>query len=134
MLAHYLVDRGHSRNAAIGGRRRFESNSEGFPPRSKAYGQCRFRPFIEKRTEKSSVSAIQDIRDAGVAKTRQLRGVDPALRGAPGMEGLGHGAVLNRHQAGRLRSRDAKSVLGLMGVQTEDLRGGRSGDENSSRA
>ena len=62
---------------------------------------------------------------------REQRPVEPALRRAPGMHALDHGAVLRGHQAGRLRAGDAERVHGLLGVEAERARRAGGGREHA---
>ena len=60
-------------------------------------------------------------REAGL---RQPRRQHAGLRGAPGMQRLGHGAEI-RHRAGRERGRDRDRIGGLVGIQPIEPRAGR---------
>src|SRR5206468_11360405 len=62
----------------------------------------------------AAVRRLEHIADAGEARLRQERAIEPALRGAAGMHALDHGAVLRGHQAGRLGAGDAERVHGLL--------------------
>ena len=61
------------------------------------------------------------------------RAVKPALRRAAGMHALDHGAVLRRHQAGRLGAGDAERVHGFLGIECQPARRAGGGRENPDR-
>ena len=49
------------------------------------------------------------------------------------MHALDHGAVLRRHQSGRLRSGDAERVHGALRIETKPARGAGGGREHAER-
>ena len=133
MLAHNGINRGHRGDTSVRRRRRFKSNAQDMPVRSEAFRQRRTSPIVQESAEKRPVAAIEHVRNARIVPLRELGGIDAALRGAPGMERLGHRAVLHRHQAGSLRAGNSESLLCPLRVQAKDVRGSGSRDKHSRR-
>ena len=81
---------------------------------------------------KAAIGRFEHVDDAGEAGLRQQRAVKPALRRAPGMHALDHGAVLRGHQSRGLRAGDAERVHGLVGGEAQGggraRRGGKHAD------
>ena len=76
-----------------------------------------------ERRAKTAIGRLEHIDDAGEAVAREQRAVKPALRRASRMHALDHGAVLRRHQAGRLGACDAERMHRLLGGKSQAARG-----------
>ena len=134
VLAHDFVDCCHRRDAAVGCRRGFEADAEYFPALAEPGSQVFLRALADQRTQKSAVWRFQHVRNSGVTQPRELGRIHAALRRASRMKPLGHRALLHGHQAGALRPGDAQRVLYLHGIETQQARRRRSGDEHARRA
>ena len=76
--------------------------------RSKQIGGAR------ERGAEAAVGRLEHVDDPGEAAAGEQRPIEPALGRAAGMHALDHGAVLRRHQAGRLGAGDAERMHGLL--------------------
>ncbi len=78
-----------------------------------------------ERGAEASIGALEHILDARESFSREQRAIEPALARPARMHPLDHRAKLRRHQTGRLRSRDAEGMNGL--VRRESQRTRRAG-------
>ena len=100
----------------------FQRNAHGLEALAEPGTQRREIEAILRAREgraKAAIGRFEDVDDAGEVLPRQQRRIKPALRGASGMHALDHGAVLRRHQAGRLRAGNAKRVHGGVGGKSQ---------------
>ena len=84
-----------------------------------------------KRRAEAAIRRLEHVDDAGKTLARQQRGIKPALRRAAGMHALDHGAILRRHQAGRLRAGDAERVHGRVRRRAPSARAAPAAAENT---
>ncbi len=112
----------------------FERDAHGLEPLAQPRGQLGEPEAVLRAREggaEAAIFALEHVDDAGEAGLREQRAIEPALRRAPGMHALDHGAVLRRHQAGRLGAGDAERMDGRVRRQPQRRRGAGGGREHA---
>src|SRR5262249_15066430 len=77
-----------------------------------------------KSGAKTAIGRLEHVGDSGEPPTGKKCRIKPALRRAPGMHALDHGAILRRHQPAGLGAGDAERMHSLFHVECQRARGG----------